>query len=1154
MVRSQVADLLILLHERRAQHHLLSDAMQHLGTILRRLPRDSPDRPKYLSNLSYAKMSEYKMTSSRHGLDEAVSYGRQANEMAATIDLFHCDPNVYLDVQNNLGFALALRYALIQDPEDLDSAVACAKETYDNASKDSKSYNFSLNNLASRLRMRYLRDQNPDDINEARRLANELRSRTTAGTTEHAAAAAQLGIINADKFKQTDKLEDLDEALRCLKSGLPAQPDRYRTQAPALSQIVDLYSARYQKTNEEHDMRQLAIFSGHLFLSTRRGNPARGEYLLNHVRHLYKLAVTYESGRAVKRTIRAMRATLEFEPPRFPQKQACQGVLAHLLAERYCLTQELEDLVACVDLIEELVTSYNEEAENGDSSKGPVQMSWLWDLSKASRQLEASPWNNDMRKLAERELSETFRSYFQGEDSAVRGLKKFYHQRGIILSVLAEAAAAGRTLSDDEIASEITKLEDKKAAATREHQKRRGLKTNDYENEIGLRKLAMDEAKNGIDDMSGLVSDVLGWDATKSYSTEEFAVMTAQGERKALDEARLKGRHPNLRLCRMCRDEAKVLQPTADGFELTAKAAWLPFGNFFQLRQRKDCSVCSLILSVITTRSGSLHPRLAAIDPEVQGVRLSTGRLSTNEKLMRIDYGNKHVSELRVLTPQNYSQALRQAWEMDAQSTLSGIFYNRNGPIYDQSQQRINPDLVKSWLNNCDHNHSFACNHPRSGKRAENKMRLTLIDVKEECLVSASSDAKYFALSYVWGRVDMSKTLKSNYEERIAGTDADAGLPGVCAGTREPQKITTLTISNKSLDLDDDPDSKDVVYFQCGQETLSEGGANEEFEALMFDEAALSDNHILEKANRNNPLCSLDAIYDLTLCERLTKAFNTYTKLVGTYSQRNLSFKSDILKAFAGIFAVLEEHFHVVTLHGLPAAVISHALLWSPAARIPRRGSQLPTNLTLPTSGPDPQFPSWSWVGWDGPVEYRVFKHSKGEMFLPAPRVKIYDTINGPISDIIQGQKGALEPAHQAPDRTGSPDNGRDDQGGGTGNRPDKEEPPREHVLAKMVPDHFRGSIWIVGAPQVPQDRKDPHIATKLLRFTARTVPLPPFQVMLNKEYLSCMSQVHVRSSQAVRRIQDRNSKHCGLWWEQAGYGYVGLGISPEAESKIDMH
>ena len=131
----------------------------------------------------------------------------------------------------------------------------------------------------------------------------------------------------------------------------------------------------------------------------------------------------------------------------------------------------------------------------------------------------------------------------------------------------------------------------------------------------------------------------------------------------------------------------------------------------------------------------------------------------------------------------------------------------------------------------------------------------------------------------------------------------------------------------------------DAVYFQCSQETLSEGGANEQFEAFMLDKLALSDNHILEKANRNNPLSDLNVVYDITLYEQLTKAFNAYMKLVGTYSQRHLSFKSDILKAFAGMFAVLEEHLQSVVLHGLPAAVISHALLWSPAARVPRRGA-----------------------------------------------------------------------------------------------------------------------------------------------------------------------------------------------------------------------
>jgi len=101
--------------------------------------------------------------------------------------------------------------------------------------------------------------------------------------------------------------------------------------------------------------------------------------------------------------------------------------------------------------------------------------------------------------------------------------------------VPAGAIAAGRRPSDDETASEITKLKDKKGAATRERQERRRLKTNDDEAELGLRKLAMDESNNFILDMGGRVSDTLGWDATKSYSTEEFTVMTAWAGRTAFD-------------------------------------------------------------------------------------------------------------------------------------------------------------------------------------------------------------------------------------------------------------------------------------------------------------------------------------------------------------------------------------------------------------------------------------------------------------------------------------------------------------------------------------------------------------------------------------------------------------------------------------------
>ncbi|KAH8590651.1 heterokaryon incompatibility protein-domain-containing protein [Bisporella sp. PMI_857] len=850
-LRSQLVDMLIQNYDEVGQYHYIQDAIQHLETILRRVPRDSPDRAKHLDRLSYVRMSEHVASNSRHALDEAVSNGRQAKQLGVTYDLLHHNPSVYFTILTNFGYALSQRYALTLQVTDLEEAIACAKEVYEHAPKDSKEYYMNINNLASRLRLQYRISQNLDDINEALRLIRELQSRTAPGTIEHDVAAGQLGVISADRFNQTKKLQDLDEALGYCRSGLHSLPAGHEARVPSLRQIVHLYSVRYEKTGEEADLKDLACYSEILFRAIPPGNPFQGKYLLDYMSNLQKLADISKSLDNIQSNIRQIELLLPSMPSSYPEKHRCQAVLADFYLSQYNLSQELPDLVTCVDSIHTTVDDYNRMAEEGDSSQGTIQGSWLWDLKQALQRLAEAPQDSAMRKAAEKGLSEKLHFCRESQDSALSGLKQFHLQNGPLLTVLAEAIKAGRTLSDDEIDFELTKLKEKKEATLRESQQRGVLKSNDYKTELGLRQLAMDESKNIIMDLSGLVGDILGWEADRNYTTEEFAAIHTKMEQKALDKARSGGRHPNLRLCRMCRDEAKLLQPAADSFELTAKSAWLPFGNYFQLRQRSNCSICSLILSVITTKSGALHPRLAAIDREVQGIRLSSGRLSTSEKLMRFDYGMKHVSELRVLTSRNYSQALRQAWQVDSQSPLSEILGNHNGPIYDPGGQQINRNLVKSWLNDCDNNHSSSCNHPRSGKRADTDINLTLIDVQEECLVSASSDAKYFALSYVWGQVDMSKTLKSNYDERkkphslatvrfprtirdamifvqslgerylwvdavcllqdddaqmaldiprmdviygqafativaLDGTDADAGLPGVSAGTREP--------------------------------------------------------------------------------------------------------------------------------------------------------------------------------------------------------------------------------------------------------------------------------------------------------------------------------------------------------------------------------
>ncbi|KAJ3524033.1 hypothetical protein NM208_g12212 [Fusarium decemcellulare] len=1259
-IRAQMADLLIQTYDRHEQQQYIRDAIQHLETILRRLPRDSPERPRHLSTLSYAKMSEHNITNSRHALDEAISTARRARELAITFDLIQRDPGAYFHILTNLGFALSHRYALVRDRKDLDESISSAKEIYDKAAKDSEPYYLTLNNYASRLRMRFLVSQNPEDINEALRLVNELRSRSAPGTAQHGSAVGQLGMMSSDKFNRTGRLEDLDEALGYCKAGLEALPRMHETRVPMLRQIVELYRARHRMENKPADLDSLVQFSAMLYKSTPPGHTARGQYLLDYLRHLRTSAVAAHSLQVAKEAIGSAVHSIKDMPPKYPEREACEVVVADLYAEQYSQSHDLQDLFACTQSVRRMLFQYNKDVDRGNSSQGLVETGWLWNLLDPLGKLAQAPSENAMRKVAEKELPEVFDTHRKSQKTTGIALEQLHHQHGQRLQVLAEAIASNKTLSEDEIQVQTAKLKNEEDDALQERRNARGLKLDEYQTELGLRALAIDESKNLVMDLSNIMGDILGCDPTKTYSPEEFMAIDAQMEKKALDKARAEGRHPNLRLCRMCRDLSNILQPTANGFELTAKNSFYPFGNYHQLKCRKDCSVCKLILGTITTESGELHPRLGAIDREVQGTRLSTGTLSTNEKVMRFDYGMRHVGELRVLTSQNFTQALRQAWEVSAGLSLSAILGDLKGPVYDTTQQQINLQVIKSWLNNCDHNHGPECNYSRSGTRAENEMPLIFIDVIQQCLVPASSDAKYFALSYVWGQVDMSKTLKANYHERqqpsallsvpfpktirdamtfvkslgerflwvdaicmvqddkeqmardipnmdivygqafativaLEGNDADAGLPGVAPGTRPPQQIGTISVSDRSPVLDDDPASQnketisivatpkpfylalelsrwntrgwivqerllsrrclyfapDAVYFQCSRQTLSEGGSNEEFGASLLEKPpALDDNHILRKANQDNPLLGLDTMYDLPLSERLSKAFNAYKILLETYSQRNLSFKSDILNAFAGMFAVLEGHFQSITFHGLPSTVFSHALLWTPAARLPRRGTQLPTYSSMVPGSPDAQFPSWSWAGWDGPVEYRLFERVDSEVFLPTPSVTVYETINGPISDTVDKGKGLGKSAPSISDVSGETKDIRELTSGGIQGQ---EDPNSRQVLAKIVPDQIRGTSWVIMPPPPIEKRDDPHIAAKMLRFRARAVPVPSFRILPNKEYLSNQSQVHVRTAQAIRRIYDHHGKHCGLWWEQAGYGYVGLGMSPDAESKIDL-
>lgn len=101
-----------------------------------------------------------------------------------------------------------------------------------------------------------------------------------------------------------------------------------------------------------------------------------------------------------------------------------------------------------------------------------------------------------------------------------------------------------------------------------------------------------------------------------------------------------------------------------------------------------------------------------------------------------------------------------------------------------------------------------------------------------------------------------------------------------------------------------------------------------------------------------------------TLSKLRGKSFNKsrflqYASLVEQYSRRQMTCADDILNAFSGLSAVLRHNWATKFTCGIPSSFFHEALLWFPAS----------TNFARRSTSKQ-AFPTWSWAGWQGGVQY----------------------------------------------------------------------------------------------------------------------------------------------------------------------------------------
>lgn len=1229
-MRTYMANALMVEYERSRRQQDLRDAMDHNETILRRLPPSSPARPERLDSLSYALMSEHAMSNSWRALNEAVRYGKMAREEAVVAGLRETKLQSYFSILDNLGYALSHRNAVVESMADLDEAIECAREIKRCASRNESGNSTNIINLVSRLRTRYSKLSDLTDHEEAIQLITEQLSMSTPGTMQHGMALVHLGEMALEKFKRTDAMEDLNEALRQVKAGVETLPRSHEKRFQLESRIGELYSSRYKKSGDFADIRNAMLYSDSAVESAPPANQVRAPYLLKLMRYLRDFVSATMSIPDVDKAISIGKRRLEEIPRDDPQRHNCRWTFSDVLGRRYLLARTVESLIEPVNFIEALCRDYNELVQKS-GSHAPVDSSLISAFKRNLMRLSSKP-DSAARNAASTKLYELVSLACKSKD-LVNALLEVQKEHGKQLQVYIDSTELEQVLSEEAIQQRVSEQEREEQAELEKRKSEPRWRPKEYETEFGVRQLAIDPNTKKFMFTIGedLRKHLLGDDQAEGLTRDQFVEREARQERETFDKAKAEGKHPNAQLCRMCR-YVKLLQPKVneDGFTWKPCVEYIPFGNWNQVSCRHSCSICRLILSCITGNqlTNTLHPRLATIDWEVQGVGYGLTKLSGGETMLKLEYGMLPVGELRILTPSNFDQALRQGWEAKEQSLqFKEILKKKEGPVHATDGQQVDIVQLKQWLNNCDHNHGSVCNSYRgSGQRYAADIPMIVIDVVDDCLVEATSAVKYFTLSYVWGAAEMSKTLRMNYDARLQkgglgrlfpatiadaitlvrslgerflwvdalcivqddevrkqndikqmdivygkafatimamhGVSAGAGLSGVNSTSRLPQQIQSVTISGRSKDLEFDPHQKDqetvhmvaspmplhlalevstldtrgwilqeqllsrrclyftshYVYFLCGREVLNECGISQPLGHNLDDWDQPEGTESVRSSPINNPLVNLQELADLEPERRQYRAFALYTKLVERYTLRKLSYESDILDGFSGLFAILNEYFQSDIISGLPTSALDLVLLWAPAARLPRRGCKLLTmGGGFDLGQVNRNFPSWSWAGWTGPIEYSLFVETiSAEEPLPTPLISSYTIdVDGKLQVIparISGKEASLISNSDTPN---------------------------------------------IGASSCPADVSLPHLSPKaplisnLLQFFAPCVPLTAFTIPGRREYLSRQEHIHSTGSQSVRHILDPRGKRCGLWWEQAGYVYVGNGMSADAESKM---
>ena len=200
------------------------------------------------------------------------------------------------------------------------------------------------------------------------------------------------------------------------------------------------------------------------------------------------------------------------------------------------------------------------------------------------------------------------------------------------------------------------------------------------------------------------------------------------------------------------------------------------------------------------------------------------------------------------------------------------------------------------------------------------------------------------------------------------GKDADAGLPGLREGSTglRRQKVESLTNELKLCILPSWNRQLPNSTYAHRAWTFQEGCFSRRCLVFLDGQCYFICRAALwrEDVMAEHPDIHLGGIRPILGRADYAFPLQLYAEFVQAYTERTLTYPTDMLFAFAGLATALGNHLNRSKMwYGLPSGIFDWSILWIPKGALKRRAG----------------FLSWTWAGWEGAVMFPTHLDPKPE-------------------------------------------------------------------------------------------------------------------------------------------------------------------------------